>query len=265
MIPHSTNLSFPNGQPEEPSLSDEKTTVWFDIDNTLYSNKCGINEAMTQKIQEYFSQLGLATDEANNLHNKYYTEYGLAIRGLIRHHQIDPIDYDQRCDSALPLEELLQPNPSLRRLLLDIDRSKARVWCITNAFKLHALRVLRILGVSDLIEGVVSCDYTSPNFHCKPEQEFYEEAISRSYNFSHPGSISINSINKSKHVFVDDSYINIMGAVKFGFGSTVLFDEDGLRKNEEGNGFERIQSLEELRNLACWKSCFKPSDEQIQA
>ncbi|EGG09193.1 uncharacterized protein MELLADRAFT_34578 [Melampsora larici-populina 98AG31] len=224
------------------------------LPQTLYSNRCGINEAMTQKIQEYFSQLGLATDEANNLHKKsfdgyiYIKEYGLAIRGLIRHHKIDPIDYDQRCDSALPLEDLLEPNPTLRRLLLDIDRSKARVWCITNAFKLHALRVLRILGVSDLIEGVVSCDYTSPNFHCKPEQ----------------GSIPIKSINKSKHVFVDDSLINIIGAVQFGFGSTVLFDEDGLRKPKEDQGFERIESLEELRNLKHWKTCFKTFDKELQ-
>lgn len=64
-------------------------------------------------------------------------QYGLAIRGLIRHHQIDPMDYDQRCDSALPLEELLKPDPALRSLLLDIDRTKARVRSSLDSYRLN--------------------------------------------------------------------------------------------------------------------------------
>lgn len=31
---------------------------------------------------------GLAEEEASTLHHKYYSQYGLAIRGLVRHHQI---------------------------------------------------------------------------------------------------------------------------------------------------------------------------------
>lgn len=37
----------------------------------------------------------------------------------------------------------------------------------------HAQRVLRILGVEDQIEGLVYCDYSLPNFACKPEPEFF--------------------------------------------------------------------------------------------
>ena len=50
----------------------------------------------------------------------------------------DPLDFDQKCDGSLPLEELLQPNPELRKLLQDIDRSKTRVWGLTNAY--HTVR-----------------------------------------------------------------------------------------------------------------------------
>lgn len=38
----------------------------------------------------------------------------------------------------------------------------------------HASRVLRILGVDDLIEDIIYCDYSNSNFSCKPETEFYE-------------------------------------------------------------------------------------------
>jgi hypothetical protein len=34
----------------------------------------------------------LSDDEARDLHNHYYKEYGLAIRGLVRHHKVDPLD-----------------------------------------------------------------------------------------------------------------------------------------------------------------------------
>lgn len=36
----------------------------------------------------YFVTLGLDEDEASELHHSYYTQYGLALRGLTRHHNI---------------------------------------------------------------------------------------------------------------------------------------------------------------------------------
>ncbi|KAI8454856.1 HAD-like domain-containing protein, partial [Phakopsora pachyrhizi] len=164
----SVNLTILN-EIQTSSSSFPKYTVWFDIDNTLYSKNCRIHDHMTEKIKEYFKTLGLPDKKADELHIKYYKEYGLAIRGLVRNHDIDPLDYDQKCDSAIPLEKLMKPDETVRKLLLDIDRSKARVWCLTNAYKTHALRVLKILNLIDLIDAVVSCDYTNRNFHCKPE------------------------------------------------------------------------------------------------
>jgi hypothetical protein len=39
----------------------------------------------------YFLGLGLEEDRASELHHKYYTEYGLALRGLVRHHEIGEV------------------------------------------------------------------------------------------------------------------------------------------------------------------------------
>lgn len=36
----------------------------------------------------YFLSLGLPEEKAAELHKKYYREYGLAIRGLVKHHEI---------------------------------------------------------------------------------------------------------------------------------------------------------------------------------
>lgn len=89
---------------------------------------------------------------------------------------------------------MIKPNPSLRKLFQDIDRTKARVWGLTNAYRpvryrfssaswhteyhvQHAERVLRILNLDDQLDGLVFCDYNSPDhaFVAKPEHDFYRQ------------------------------------------------------------------------------------------
>ena len=87
-------------------------------------------------IQRYFEKLGLPVAEAKRLHAHYYKEYGLSIRGLVRHHNVDPLDYDQNCDAALPLEDLIAPDASTRALLESLDRRKVRLFALTNAYRI---------------------------------------------------------------------------------------------------------------------------------
>lgn len=37
------------------------------------------------------------------------------------------------------------------------------------------MRVLRILNVDDLIDGLVFCKYSDEDFSCKPERVFFDE------------------------------------------------------------------------------------------
>ena len=46
--------------------------------------------------------------------------------------------------------------------------------CVSYTSFQHAMRVLKILNVDDLIDGLVFCDYSDPNFSCKPEQGYYD-------------------------------------------------------------------------------------------
>lgn len=36
----------------------------------------------------YFVKIGLSHDEAGDLHHHYYKTYGLALRGLVKHHDV---------------------------------------------------------------------------------------------------------------------------------------------------------------------------------
>ncbi|KAI0053003.1 pyrimidine 5-nucleotidase [Auriscalpium vulgare] len=241
---------------------DDRIIVFFDIDNTLYSASSKIAHAMGVRIHAYFISLGLDESEANELHLKYYTQYGLAVRGLVRHHNVDPLDFDEKCDGSLPLEDMLKPDPRLRQLFQDIDRSKARVWALTNAYRPHAERVLRILNLHDQVEGLIFCDYREPNFVCKPEREYYVQAMEKA-----------GVRDPARCFFVDDSRGNIEGSRRVGWQRVVHFREEGLETMEGGrvkqlgndvgdaidgkyeNGIPVISDLQQLRTV--WPEIFK--------
>ncbi|KAI8169865.1 P-type cation-transporting [Colletotrichum sp. SAR 10_70] len=105
-----------------------------DIDNCLYSRDAKIFDLVSDLIDDYFEKhLSLTREEAVKLHHQYHTDYGHSIEGLVRHHKIDPIEYNAQVDDALPLEDILKPDVQLRKLLEDVDTSKVRLWLLTNA------------------------------------------------------------------------------------------------------------------------------------
>jgi pyrimidine and pyridine-specific 5'-nucleotidase len=120
--------------------------------------------------------LSLTYEDAKMLHQRYYRDYGLAIEGLVRHHKVDALEYNDQVDNALPMDEILRPDPALRQLLLGLDRSRVKLWLFTNAYLQHARRVVRLLGVEDCFEGVTYCDYAAEKFVCKPHLDAFEKA-----------------------------------------------------------------------------------------
>jgi len=133
---------------------------------------------MSELIDQYFiKHLELSREDAYKLHQEYYKTYGLAIEGLVRHHKIDPLEYNRLVDDALPLEDIIFPNPALRKLLEDIDKSKVKLWLFTNAYVTHGKRVVKLLGVDDLFEGLTFCDYSQPSLLCKPDPRMFAKAM----------------------------------------------------------------------------------------
>lgn len=133
---------------------------------------------MADLIDQYFAKhLNLPWDEAVRLHKEYYQNYGLAIEGLVRHHEIDPLEYNAKVDDALPLDNIIKPSASLKKLLQDIDRSKVKLWLFTNAYINHARRVVKLLEIEDFFEGITFCDYAQTPLVCKPSEEMFRKAM----------------------------------------------------------------------------------------
>ncbi|KAI2822041.1 hypothetical protein CBS115989_2352 [Aspergillus niger] len=238
-----TTTSSPASAPLDP-----RPVFFFDIDNCLYSKGCNIHDEMQKLINQFFiKHLSLNADDAHMLHMKYYKEYGLAIEGLTRHHKIDPLEFNREVDDALPLDDILKPDPKLRRLLEDIDRSKVRMWLLTNAYVTHAKRVVKLLQVDDLFEGITYCDYGNSPLVCKPSQAMYERAEKEA-----------GASSTSECYFVDDSGLNCTHAAARGWAVAHLV-EPGIPLPHVPASQYMIRSLEELRT--CFPTLFKTKQE----
>lgn len=223
---------------ESNGATSPRPVLFFDIDNCLYPRSAKVHDLMADLIDRYFAtHLGLPEEEAVKLHKEYYKNYGLAIEGLVRHHQIDPLDYNAKVDDALPLEGIIKENPQLRKLLQDIDKSKVKLWLLTNAYVNHGRRVVKLLGVDDLFEGLTYCDYSQIPIICKPHKDMYAKAMKEA---------GVERVEDC--YFVDDSYANVASAEKIGWASVHLVEE-GLPVPEIPASKYQIRHLEELRNV----------------
>lgn len=218
----------------------------------------------------FVKHLDLTHEDARMLHGKYYKEYGLAIEGLARHHRIEPLEFNRQVDDALPLDRLLRPDAQLRRLLEAVDRSRVKLWLLTNAYITHAQRVVRLLGVADLFEGVTYCDYAQTPLVCKPSQAMYAKAEREAgasspadcYFVGTPSSSSSPSPSSPccpaccrafRAVDLtcwppDDSAVNCKHARLRGW-TTVHLVEPGLAPPPEPAASHTVRSLDELRSL----------------
>ncbi|KAK6819770.1 hypothetical protein PG990_010258 [Apiospora arundinis] len=232
-------------QTGEPHGGDDtRPVLFFDIDNCLYPKSAKVHDLMADLIDQYFAKhLGVSEEEAVRLHKEYYRNYGLAIEGLVRHHQIDPLEYNAKVDDALPLEGIIKPNPQLRAMLEDIDKTKVKTWLFTNAYVNHGKRVIRLLGIEDLFEGLTYCDYGANPILCKPHPDMFAKAM-REAGVEQP----------EQCYFVDDSYANCVGAKQIGWTAAHLVEE-GVKVPRTPASQYQIRHLEELRT--CYPQFFK--------
>ncbi|CAA91770.1 pyrimidine 5'-nucleotidase [Schizosaccharomyces pombe] len=216
----------------------EQKIIFFDLDNCLYPKSYKIHNMMAARITAFFSdKLGIPTEEAERLREVYYRHYGIAIRGLVLHHEIDAVDYDQRVDQSLPLEKVIKKDEVLREMLLEL-RKKYKCWIFTNAYIVHANRVLKYLGIEDCFDGITYCDYNAKDLIAKPMPEMYERVMREA-----------GVTDKDKCIFVDDSYGNILGAREFGWKYTVQLVEHGDPLPQPQAGSHVIRDIHKFKHL----------------
>ena len=148
------------------------STLFIDLDGTLYPHENGLWEAIADRMGSYMvNVLKLPADKVPQIRRDYFLRYGTTLRGLIIHHQVDPVEY-LAVVHDVPLEKYLSKDARLRSTLESLQQPR---WILTNSDKAHSQRVLNILGVEDLFEGII--DVTAVDYRNKPDPEVFKIAI----------------------------------------------------------------------------------------
>jgi len=149
------------------------------------------------------------------------------------------MDFNREVDDALPLDDLLSPDLELRQWLESFDKTKVKMWLFTNAHITHGRRVVKLLGIEDLFEGITYCDYRERPLVPKPIPAMFEKAEREA------GCTSSTEI-----YFVDDSWLNCKKAFERGWTNTVHIVEPHWPSEpmEEACKY-KIGSLKELHGL----------------
>lgn len=109
------------------------------------------------------THLDLCEADACALRRDYWHRYGATLHGLMRHHGTDPHHFLHHTHQFPDLTAMVVKARGLRHTLL---RLRGRKVIFTNAPKLYAEQVLRLLGIRDLFQAVFSIE--SVRFRPKP-------------------------------------------------------------------------------------------------
>lgn len=229
----------------------------FDIDNCLYSKHLNIHMLMQIFIRKYFQYILKldSYDAAKKLNEKYYKQYGLAIKGLINEHpdlKIDPVEYNSFVDDALPLHEIIKPDLELRETLLKLKKSGKfeKMWLYTNAYKSHALRCIVLLGIADIFDGLTFCDYEMvSDMSCKPDPSSY-------WTMSEQVGLIGETIEERLQncYFIDDSLRNLEMGTKLNMENCILIDNDitepyDIEARENGKKINVVGKFQDLETV----------------
>jgi len=179
--------------------------ILFDLDNTLYLPEHELFTLVDQRIISYMVEVvGIPREDVDDLRRSYWQRYGLTMRGLMRHHGIDPEDYLAYVHDV-DVAGRLRPDPELRRALQALPLRRV---IFTNSSFDHSVRVLNALGLSDTFEEIF--DIRVAGYLPKPYPEPYRAVLSRI------GAAA------DRCIMVEDSAENLRTAKELGMGTILV-------------------------------------------
>lgn len=199
---------------EKLQLPKSEKILLFDIDNTLYPKSSGIDALFKQKINEYISKFDNTAVE-KDLCTVYTKKYGLAIKGILLEHPKASIgEFYDFVEDTMDLEEYIEPDLELINLLKKLKDYK--MYCFTNAHCLHALKVLKLLGIIRYMTGIFYCNYdiTHP-IVCKPDPTAYD--------------LVDKALEGCEIFFYDDAPCNVEAGNKIGWNCTLIDNQLNIK------------------------------------
>jgi pyrimidine 5'-nucleotidase len=181
------------------------TTIFFDLDDTLYPPDTGLWHAIKERMNSYMRErMHFPEDQIATIREKYFLQYGTTMRGLQANHKIDTDDFLAYVHD-LPLKEYLTPNPTLRSVIASLP---TRNLIFTNADINHAKRVLTTLELTDLFDTIVDVNSVAP--YCKPMPESFAIAMQIAGETDPSKCVMIDDIHRATRAARETGWFSIL-------------------------------------------------------
>jgi putative hydrolase of the HAD superfamily len=132
-------------------------TLIFDLDNTLYPASCRLFDQIDHRMTAFTADLlGLSVSAARQLQKEYFYRYGTTLKGLMKHHDVDPHEF---LDAVHAIDlSVIPANPALQSAMA---RYPGRKIIYTNGSRRHAENVLDALRLSPYMDCIIGIAETS--------------------------------------------------------------------------------------------------------
>ena len=182
--------------------------VWlFDLDDTLHdashASMGHLHVSMGLYIQE---QLGLSKPDSDALRRKYWQRYGATLLGLVRHHAVKAAHFLHHTHLLPGLEARVRGHAAD---IVALKRLKGRKFILTNAPAAYAARVIGVLGIAHLFDGVITIEdmHMFGDLRPKPDARMLRRVAARL------------RVSPSRCVLVEDTLDHQKAARRVGMGT----------------------------------------------
>jgi putative hydrolase of the HAD superfamily len=202
------------------------TRLLFDLDNTLYSARYGLEEAVSLRLMAFIARyLHLPPEEAARARAERVKFYGTTLEWLMAEKNLSDPDIYLKAIHPENEADRLEEDPELRPFLEGLRLPMA---ILTNSPMEHAERILSKLKIRDLFTHIF--DIRSNNFKGKPDPGVFYRAL------------NILGSTPETTLFVDDYPKYIQGFLALG-GKGVLLDEFDRFKDFGGPKIRRLRDI----------------------
>jgi putative hydrolase of the HAD superfamily len=200
----------------------------FDLDNTLYSVRYGLEDNVSLRIMEFASDLlGITREEVREIRKANIRQYGTCLEWLMAEKGFTDVEPYLAAVHPRGEADSLPRDDKLRSLLSSIPIPKA---ILTNSPREHADLILDKLGISDLFTDIF--DIRQCGFKGKPQKEVFDHALNKL------------GLCADEVLFIDDNPHNVEVFISFG-GNGLVLDENDIHGD---CSLPRIRELGEIMN-----------------
>ena len=181
------------------------TTIFFDLDDTLYPASSGLWPALKARMSQYMTGImNIPSADVPVLREKYFRQYGTTLRGLQANHNIDVQDFLAYVHDV-QLADYIHPDPIQQSVLASLP---TRNLIFTNSDANHTRRVLQVLQIEKYFLDIVDVNRMDP--FCKPNPEAFALAMK-----------AASETSVSKCIMIDDLPHTVKAAKNLGLFSVL--------------------------------------------